>query len=293
MSSYIAQSERTKQILRKHQLSLKKSLGQNFLTDLQIIQQIVAAANIGEDDAVLEIGPGIGALTEHLAAVANRLVAVELDQRLVPILKELFEDKPNVCIEHGDFLKIDLQKLFSDYFQACRRIHVVANLPYYVTTPIIMRLLEASLPLTSIVVMVQKEVADRMAAVPGSKTYGSLSVAVQYYCDIEQVLKVPAAVFIPAPNVDSAVIRLSVLPEPRVQVKRESFFFEVVRASFAQRRKTLINNLHAKFKQAASKQELEQMIKDCGISPQIRGEALSLAEFARLSDQLLSSLHQA
>src|SRR5690606_21436071 len=226
----IATPNRTKEILQRHKLSLKKSLGQNFLIDPNVLRNIVAAANLSPDKGALEIGPGIGALTQFLAEAAGRVVAVELDQRLLPVLAETLAQYPHASVIHQDILKVDLHRLFEERFSEQSAVSVVANLPYYVTTPIVMKLLEARLPLENIVVMVQKEVAQRMGASPGSKAYGSLSIAVQYYCEPEIVAIVPHTVFIPQPDVDSAVIRLSVLPEPRVLVSDEAFFFQIVHA---------------------------------------------------------------
>ncbi|RJE83549.1 16S rRNA (adenine(1518)-N(6)/adenine(1519)-N(6))-dimethyltransferase RsmA [Paenibacillus sp. 1011MAR3C5] len=284
----IGTPRRTKEIIAKHGFSFKKSLGQNFLIDGNVLNNIVAAAELDEHKGALEIGPGIGSLTQKLAETAGKVTAIEIDQRLIPILAEVLADKPDVTVVHGDVLKLDLQELFQQQFSNCTGVSVVANLPYYVTTPILMKLLEQRLPLQHIVVMIQKEVAERMAAKPGGKEYGSLSVAVQYYCVPQLVCTVPHTVFIPQPNVDSAVIKLTVRDKPAVDVPDEDYFFRVVQASFAQRRKTLANNLTA-FIGKERREELTAMLNRIGIDPGRRGETLSLDEFALLS----TSLHEA
>jgi len=278
----VATPSKTKEILKRHDLVLKKSLGQNFLIDHNILNKIVSAAELGPDKGALEIGPGIGALTQQLAKLAGRVLAIEIDQRLLPILAETLEPYPHASVVHGDVLKQDLPDLFRQHFTGVDGVSVVANLPYYITTPIIMKLLEEKLPLDNIVVMIQKEVADRMAARPGTKDYGSLSIAVQFHCEAELVTIVPRTVFVPQPNVDSAVIRLRVRKTPPVDVADEAFFFEVVQASFVQRRKTIYNNLGARFFSKETKSELEAILLACGIEPQRRGETLSMEEYARL-----------
>jgi len=266
----IASPRRTKEIINKYGFTLKKSLGQNFLIDQNILGKIVGAAQLDSTRGALEIGPGIGALTQQLAKEAGKVAAIEIDQRLIPILEDTLAPYANVKVVHGDVLAIS----------------VVANLPYYVTTPIIMKLLEERLPLENIVVMIQKEVAERMAAKPGGKEYGSLSVAVQFYCEPELVCIVPQTVFVPQPNVDSAVIRLKVRSKPAVDVKDAKHFFDVVQASFAQRRKTLANNLLARFYTKETRGQMEAVLARCGIDPTRRGETLSLEEFARLSNAM-------
>jgi 16S rRNA (adenine1518-N6/adenine1519-N6)-dimethyltransferase len=284
----VATPSRTKEIIARHGFSFKKSLGQNFLIDQNILRNIVSAAGLDETKGALEIGPGIGALTEYLADIAGKVVAVEIDRRLIPILQEVLGDRDNVQVVHGDVLEQDLKALIAERFTGLSGVSVVANLPYYVTTPILMKLLEERLPLEHIVVMIQKEVAERMAAKPGGKIYGSLSVAVQYYCEPELVCMVPHTAFIPQPNVDSAVIKLTVRDKPKVDVRSEDYFFRVVQASFAQRRKTIANNLTA-FLGKDRREALGTLLTDCGIDPRRRGETLSLEEFGRLSDAMMDA----
>ncbi|SFB60878.1 16S rRNA (adenine1518-N6/adenine1519-N6)-dimethyltransferase [Cohnella sp. OV330] len=284
----IATPTRTKDIIRKHGFTFKKSLGQNFLIDKNILDKIVDAAALNKDKGALEIGPGIGALTERLAQEAGKVAAVEIDNRLIPILEEVLSPYPHVSVVHGDVLKTDLAKLWAERFAGCSEVSVVANLPYYVTTPIVMTLLEQKLPLDRIVVMVQKEVAERMAAKPGGKDYGTLSIAVQYYCVPDIVCVVPSGAFIPAPNVDSAVIRLTKRQAPPVEVSDEARFFRVVHAAFTQRRKTLHNNLAALIGKER-KGELAGLLEACGVKPERRGETLSLQEFATLSEALAAA----
>ncbi|MBI0581132.1 16S rRNA (adenine(1518)-N(6)/adenine(1519)-N(6))-dimethyltransferase RsmA [Neobacillus cucumis] len=287
MNKDIATPIRTRAILEKYGFSFKKSLGQNFLIDTNILKKIVEFANITEDTGTIEIGPGIGALTEQLARSSKRVVAFEIDQRLLPILKDTLDPYSNVKVIHQDVLKADVKEVIKDEFQTIDDLMVVANLPYYVTTPIIMKILEEHLPIRGIVVMLQKEVADRISASPGTKDYGSLSIAVQYYTEAETVMIVPKTVFVPQPNVDSAVIRLTRRTTPAVTVKDEGFFFQVTRASFAQRRKTLLNNLTSQLPDGKQKKEqILEALGGCGIDPTRRGETLSLEEFGRLSDAL-------
>lgn len=271
-----------KAIMQKYGITLKKSLGQNFLVDANVLRNIVHIAGLDRAKGALEIGPGIGALTQHLAEAAGRVVAVEIDGRLIPALEETLAPYDNVTVVHNDILKVNLPELVGTHFAGCEAVSVVANLPYYVTTPILMALLEARLPLEHIVVMVQREVAERISAKPGSKAYGSLSIAVQYHCDAEIAAIVPPSVFIPRPDVDSAVIRMRVLDKPRVEVEEEPFFFAVVQASFSQRRKTILNNLQAKFGKERKEPVLAALEK-AGIDPGRRGETLSLEEFATLA----------
>lgn len=284
----VSTPSRTKEIIKKHGFSFKKSLGQNFLIDGNILSNIVNAADLTKEKAALEIGPGIGALTQKLAEEAGKVTAIEIDNRLIPILSEILEEEEHVDVVHGDVLRIDLRQLFAEKFAGFEKVSVVANLPYYVTTPILMKLLEEKLPLEHIVVMIQKEVAQRMAAKPGGKEYGSLSVAVQYYCTTEIVCMVPHTVFIPQPNVDSAVIKLTVRDKPAVQVEDEAFFFKVVQSAFTQRRKTLINNLMM-LTGKEKRPELTALLESIHIDPIRRGETLSLEEYAKLSSALLAT----
>lgn len=286
----IASPKRTNDLLKKHSLVLKKSLGQNFLVDPNILHKIVSSAELDVRKGVLEIGPGIGALTQQLAKTAGKVIAIEIDQRLLPLLKETLVDYPHASVIHGDILKVELQELFKEHFQGYSQVSVVANLPYYITTPIIMKLLEEKLPLEHIVVMIQKEVANRMSAKPGGKEYGSLSIAVQYYCEPEVVTIVPITVFIPQPNVDSAVMRLKVRQKPAVEVEDEAFFFDVVQSSFVQRRKTIYNNLGVRYFTKETKEQLQGILLEAGIEPSRRGETLSMEEYARLSRCLALAL---
>ncbi len=279
----IASPKRTKEIIAKHNFSFKKSLGQNFLIDQNILGKIVDAADLDKSKGALEIGPGIGALTEKLALNAGEVAAVEIDRRLIPILNDVLGPYGNVTVREADVLKVDLKTLFSEVFVSSEKVSVVANLPYYVTTPILMKLLEEKLPLENIVVMIQKEVAERMSASPGGKEYGSLSIAVQYYSEPELVCIVPRTVFIPQPNVESAVIRLKVREKPPVEVTDEEHFFALVQASFTQRRKTIANNLKARYFSQEGRERMEGLLAEAGIEPSRRAETLSMEEYARLS----------
>jgi 16S rRNA (adenine1518-N6/adenine1519-N6)-dimethyltransferase len=292
MNKDIATPIRTRAILEKYGFSFKKSLGQNFLIDTNILKRIVDFAEIGENTGAIEIGPGIGALTEQLARSSKKVVAFEIDQRLLPILSETLSPYENVKIIHKDILEANVQEVIDQEFTDMEDLMVVANLPYYVTTPIIMKLLEEQIPIRGIVVMLQKEVADRISANPGTKNYGSLSIAIQYYTTAETVMIVPKTVFVPQPNVDSAVIRLTRRQTPAVVVKDEKFFFQVTRSSFAQRRKTLINNLTSQLPDGKQKKEdILTALTAAGIDPSRRGETLSLEEFGRLSDELYPFFH--
>jgi 16S rRNA (adenine1518-N6/adenine1519-N6)-dimethyltransferase len=294
MMKDIATPVRTKAILEKYGFSFKKSLGQNFLIDPNVLSRIVDHANVTDKTGVIEIGPGIGALTEQLARRAKKVVAFEIDQRLLPILNETLAPYPNVSIIHQDVLEANLKEAVKEYFSDCEEIMVVANLPYYVTTPIIMKLLEDQLPLKGIVVMLQKEVADRISAKPSTKEYGSLSIAIQFYTDAKTVMTVPKTVFVPQPNVDSAIIRLLVRDQPIVELNNESFFFKIVRASFAQRRKTLLNNLvHFLPNGKELKPVIEETLTKIEIDGKRRGESLSIEEFAKLSDALDKVVNEA
>lgn len=272
-------------VLQKYNFVFQKKFGQNFLIDTHVLDKIIRAAQIDEDDCVLEIGPGIGTMTQYLACAARRVIAVEIDRALIPILEDTLDGYENVRIINEDVLKVDIAKLAEEE-NSGRPIRVVANLPYYITTPIIMGLFENHVPVKSITVMVQKEVADRMQTGPGSKDYGALSLAVQYYSKPYIVANVPPNCFMPRPKVGSAVIRLERHEEPPVQVQDEKLMFRIIRASFNQRRKTLANGLKNSAELDFTKEEIEEAILALGKGPSIRGEALTLAEFARLSDLL-------
>ena len=283
----IADYSVTKAVLERHGFTFKKSFGQNFLTDTNILQKIVDTAEIDKNVNVIEIGPGIGALTEFLAENAAEVMAFEIDERLVPILEDTLRDHDNVKVINEDVLKADLQTRVKEFENPNLPIKVVANLPYYITTPILMHLIESKIPFEEFVVMMQKEVADRISAEPNTKAYGSLSIAVQYYMTAKVAFVVPRTVFVPAPNVDSAILKMTRRKQPLVEVKDEDFFFRVSKASFLHRRKTLWNNLTSHFgKSEEVKNKLEQALENATIKPSIRGEALSISDFARLSDAL-------
>lgn len=285
-SKAVATPTKTKEILKTYGFSFKKSLGQNFLIDVNILKNIIEEAGIDRSTGAIEIGPGIGALTEQIAQRADRVVAFEIDQRLLPILEDTLGEYDNVEVINQDILKANVEKVIADQFEPGQPVRVVANLPYYITTPILMKLLMDRLPIASITVMIQKEVADRMAAKPNTKSYGSLSIAVQYYTDAKIALNVPKTVFMPQPNVDSSVLHLEMRDAPPVAVDDEEFFFDVVRATFGQRRKTLINNLARHFKGEMDKEELRNRLEQVDIEPSRRGESLSMEEFARLANVL-------
>ena len=272
-------------VLQKYNFVFQKKFGQNFLIDTHVLDKIIRAAQITEEDCVLEIGPGIGTMTQYLACAARRVIAVEIDRALIPILEDTLDGYENVRVINEDVLKVDIAKLAEEE-NGGRPIKVVANLPYYITTPIIMGLFEKHVPVKSITVMVQKEVADRMQTGPGSKDYGALSLAVQYYADPYIVANVPPNCFMPRPKVGSAVIRLDLHGEPPVKVKDEKLMFRLIRASFNQRRKTLANGLKNSPELDLTKEEIEAAILSLGKGPSIRGEALTLAEFAALADRL-------
>ena len=283
----IADYSVTKAVLERHGFTFKKSFGQNFLTDTNILQKIVDTAEIDKNVNVIEIGPGIGALTEFLTENAAEVMAFEIDERLVPILEDTRRDHDNVKVINEDVLKADLQTRVKEFENPNLPIKVVANLPYYITTPILMHLIESKIPFAEFVVMMQKEVADRISAEPNTKAYGSLSIAVQYYMTAKVAFVVPRTVFVPAPNVDSAILKMTRRKQPLVEVKDEDFFFRVSKASFVHRRKTLWNNLTSHFgKSEEVKNKLEQALENAAIKPSIRGEALSISDFARLSDAL-------
>ena len=265
----------------KFGFTFKKGLGQNFLTSRDVLDDIVDAAEI--ESGVMEIGPGFGVLTQALCESAEKVVSVEIDDRLLPVLDYTLSGYDNVKIVHGDVMKLDLKELIEKEFGG-EKISIAANLPYYITTPIISRLLEEKLPVKNIIVMVQKEVAERLSAKEGTKDYGAITLLCRYYTEPEIITKVPASLFVPPPKVDSAVLRLRVLDEPRVKVKDEKIFFKTVKAAFSQRRKTLLNCLASAF--PISKEEIGALLREAGIEPQRRGETLSIEEFARVSDLL-------
>lgn len=284
----LSNPQRTIEVIKKYEFCFQKKFGQNFLIDGHVLDKIIAGAGVTKDDMVLEIGPGIGNMTQYLAEAAGKVVAVEIDRNLLPILQETLADYDNVKVIHADVLSLDLEKLVQDE-NGGRPIKVVANLPYYITTPIIMALFEQHVPLANVTVMVQKEVAARMKSGPGSKDYGALSLAVQYYAEPYIVANVPCNCFMPRPNVDSAVIRLTRYEEPPVQVKDEKMLFKIIRASFNQRRKTLQNGLNNSSELNFTKDQIAAAIAEAGFSPSVRGEALTLEQFAKLTDILLKA----
>ena len=273
----------TKEVVNKHNFKFSKSLGQNFLIDDNVIDRILEGARLSETDRIIEVGPGIGTLTREMGKVAENVVAIEIDKTLIPILKETLADLDNVEVVNEDILKVDVQGLINDKLNG-GPVKLVANLPYYITTPIVMKFLEEDIPVTDIVVMVQKEVADRMNAKPSTKDYGALSVAVQYYCDTEIVAKAPRHMFVPQPNVDSIVIGLHVRDEKKYVVDNEDIFFKTVKASFGQRRKTLLNSLGGLG--FLSKDQIREALQAANIDEKRRGETLSIDEFANLSNEI-------
>ena len=278
-------AKNTIEIIQKYDFVFQKRFGQNFLVDTHVLEKIIQAAGLTKEDLVLEIGPGIGTMTQYLAENAGRVMAVEIDSNLIPILKETLKDYDNVTVINEDILKVDVAALAEQY-NGGRPIKVVANLPYYITTPIIMGLFESQVPIDNITVMVQKEVAERMQAGPGTKNYGALSLAVQYYAEPYIVANVPPNCFIPRPSVGSAVIRLTRHGKKPVEVKDEKLMFALIRASFNQRRKTLQNSLNNSAELSFSKEEIGEAIEKMGLSPSVRGEALTLEQFAKLADAL-------
>ena len=277
---------RTQDILRRHDFNFKKKFGQNFLTDHNILTKITQTAELSKEVNVIEIGPGIGSLTQYLLEEAAEVMAFEIDKSLIPILEETMAPYDNFTLVSADILKVDLLSEIQKFKNPNLPIKVVANLPYYITTPILMHLIESKIPFSEFVVMMQKEVADRIAASPKTKAYGSLSIAVQYYMEASVAFIVPRTVFIPAPNVDSAILKMVRREEPLVEVEDEEWFFKTMHSSFVHRRKTLMNNLQAAFGKE-SKPEIEKLLAQAEISPTIRGEALSIQEFAKLADALL------
>ena len=275
----------TIEILKKYNFNFQKRFGQNFLIDSHILEKIVESAEITKEDCVLEIGPGIGTMTQYLAESAGQVIAVEIDKSLIPILEDTLSPYDNVTVINEDILKVDIRKLVEEQ-NAGKPIKVVANLPYYITTPIIMGLFESHVPLDSITIMVQKEVADRMQVGPGTKDYGALSLAVQYYAKPQIILNVPASCFMPRPNVDSAVIQLTRYEKPPVEVADEHLMFRLIRASFNQRRKTMTNSVGNSPELSVSKEQMAAALEKCGLSATVRGEALTLAQFAELANVL-------
>ena len=271
----------TKEVVQKHNFKFSKSLGQNFLIDTNVIDRILEGARVQEGDYVIEVGPGIGTLTKEMGRTAEKVVAIEIDKTLIPILEETLADFPNIEVINQDILKVDVQELVKAKLNG-GPVKLIANLPYYITTPIVMKFLEEDIPVTDIVVMVQKEVADRMNAKPNTKDYGALSVAVQYYCDTEIVAKAPRHMFMPQPNVDSTVIGLHVREEKKYNVDNEDIFFKTVKASFGQRRKTLLNSLGGLG--FLSKDQIKVALQEANIDEKRRGETLSIEEFASLSN---------
>lgn len=280
---YLGNPKFTIEVLQKYDFVFQKRFGQNFLIDTHVLNKIINASHITKEDFVLEIGPGIGTMTQYLAEAAREVAAVEIDDALIPILQDTLKDWDNVTIIHGDILKTDIQTLVKEKNQG-KPIKVVANLPYYITTPIIMGLFENHIPIESITIMVQKEVAQRMQTGPGSKDYGALSLAVQYYAKPEIVANVPPNCFMPRPKVGSAVIRLTRHEYPPVYVKNEKLMFALIRASFNQRRKTLVNGLKNSQEIYFTKEKIEIALEKCGLPLNIRGEALTLEQFAELSN---------
>lgn len=289
MNKRLSSHSATMDLVKRHGFKFTKSLGQNFLIDDNIVDKIVAGAGIGPSDKIIEVGPGIGTLTREMASRAGALMAVEIDKNLIPILADTLGDFENVKIVNEDIIKADIRGLIDENLSG-GPVKLVANLPYYITTPIIMRLLEEDINVTDIVVMVQKEVAERMNAQPGGKDFGALSVAVQFYCDTEIIAKVPRHLFVPQPNVDSIVIALRVRPERKYRVDNEDLFFKVAKAAFGQRRKTLLNSIASMGN--LSKDMVKEALEEAGIDPKRRGETLSLDEFANLSNVIGNKLKE-
>ncbi len=282
----IATRKRTLEIAEQNGFSFKKNFGQNFLIDSHVINKIISAADIKDDELVIEIGPGIGSLTEELLLRAKKVICIEIDKTLIPILEENFKDFDNLTIINEDVLKVDLKQIIEDHgFKSAK---LVANLPYYITTPIIMNVLENGYPISDIIVMIQKEVAYRMNAKPSTKEYGALSIVVEYYADTYLVANVPPNCFMPRPNVDSAVIKISKLEAPRANPKNQEMFFKLIKAGFSMRRKTLVNCIFNMSETSLSKVELENELESIGINPKIRGEALDIHQYVLISDKLFS-----
>ena len=285
----LSNPQKTIETIKKYDFSFQKKFGQNFLIDEHVIHKILRAADITDEDVVLEIGPGFGTMTQYMAEQAREVIAVEIDKNLIPILQETLSSYHNVTIINDDILKVDLKKLAQEK-NGGKPFKVVANLPYYITTPIIMGIFESHVPISSLTVMVQKEVADRMQAGPGTKDYGALSLAVQYYAEPYIAANVPPNCFMPRPNVGSAVIRLTKWEKPPVTVEDEHLMFQIIRASFNQRRKTLQNGIHNAAKLAFTKEQVVAALNELSLPATVRGEALTLAQFAKLSDLLYHSM---
>lgn len=283
--AYLGDPKKTIEVLQKYQFNFAKKFGQNFLIDTHVLEKIIRAAQVTKDDFVLEIGPGIGTMTQYLAENSREVFAVEIDEKLIPILQDTLSEYDNVTVLNQDILKVDMNKIAMER-NGGKPIKVVANLPYYITTPIIMGLFESHVPIDSITVMVQKEVADRMQVGPGTKDYGALSLAVQYYAEPYIVANVPPNCFMPRPNVGSAVIKLTRHENPPVTVENETLMFRLIRASFNQRRKTLVNGLNNSSELNIPKEVIIQSIEALGLSPTVRGETLTLQQFAQLSDEI-------
>lgn len=284
MDKMIATPSKTNEIIKKNEFFFKKSLGQNFIIDTNILENMIETTGITKESGVIEIGPGIGALTEQLAIHAERVLAFEIDQRLLPILDETLAGYDNVTIIHEDILRADVNEALHTHFRPDQPVYIVANLPYYITTPIVMKLLEENVRFSNIAIMIQKEVAERIAAEPNSKQYGSLSIAVQYYTKPSISMIVPPSVFMPRPNVDSAVLQLTKRETPLVHVEDEPYFFALVRACFAQRRKTVHNNLAHYFKETYEKDVIRTMLERVDIDPRQRAETLTIEQFAALAN---------
>ena len=285
MNEKLSDPKKTIEVIQKYQFAFQKRFGQNFLIDAHVLEKIVSAAGITKDDCVLEIGPGIGTMTQYLAESAGQVIAVEIDTNLLPILADTLKDYSNVKVINQDILKVDINELVKEYNNG-RPIKVVANLPYYITTPIIMGLFESNVPIDNITVMVQKEVADRMQVGPGSKDYGALSLAVQYYASPYIVANVPPNCFMPRPKVGSAVIRLTKYKDAPIKVTNEKLLFQLIRASFNQRRKTLQNGIKNFGGLNFSKEQVAQALEEMGLPASVRGEALTLEQFATLANIL-------
>lgn len=286
MAKHLASPTNTLEVINKYEFAFQKKFGQNFLIDGNVVEKIVRQANVTKEDMVLEVGPGIGTMTQYLCEAARKVVAIEIDKKLIPILSDTLSEYDNVTVINEDVLKVDIRGLVERENEG-RPVKVVANLPYYITTPIIMGLFESNVPIDSITIMVQKEVADRMQVGPGTKDYGALSLAVQYYAKPEIVLNVPASCFMPRPNVDSAVIRLTRYENPPVEAKNPKLMFDIIRAAFNQRRKTMVNALSNSGNINVPKDRILEALESMGLSPTVRGEALTLEQFARFADLVM------